>query len=77
MQRALIAFEGKHVVAPLINDLLGNGALTAHGINSHGSVFEIKHGEKFGNGRDFVRFGVGGQLSKDKALLGALGRNHV
>lgn len=35
LQGPLIAFESQDVVAILIEDLLGDGALTPHGINGH------------------------------------------
>jgi len=40
LQRRLIALEGQDIVGPLLHNLLGNGALTAHGVNGHNTPFE-------------------------------------
>ena len=40
MQVALIAFQAKHIIATLIDDLFGNGALATHGVKGHDAAFQ-------------------------------------
>jgi len=35
------ALEGEHVIGLMFNDLVGNGDLTAHGIDGHQRAFEL------------------------------------
>ena len=46
-QRALIAFEREDVVGLAINDLLGDVALTAHGIDAHDRALNRQQSRRF------------------------------
>ena len=59
-ERWLVALEREQVVSLVLNDLIGDGDLTAHGVDSHQRSFELfgfgQVVEKFRNGRDFIGF---------------------
>jgi hypothetical protein len=55
-QCALIAFEGEDVIGLLLDDLLGDLALAAHGIDGYDGALDRQHIEKCRNGDDLVRF---------------------
>jgi hypothetical protein len=61
----------------VIHDLLGNVALTAHRINGHDGTLDRHHGEKLGDGDDFVRLVCHLNLSEHQALTRRKGRDHV
>ena len=77
MQRALIVLERGHIVALLVNDLPGDGALVAHGVDGDDAAFDVQYGEKLGDHRDLIGLGVGRQLPEDKPLFGTSGADPV
>ena len=55
-QRALIAFEGEDVIGLLVDDLLGNVALAAHGVDGDDRPLDHQHAEERRNSDDLVGF---------------------
>ena len=76
MKRSLISLQGEGIVAALIDDLLGDGALAIERVGSH-DVLQPQHLQQFRHGGNFVRLRVGGDLRQHKALLAAPGGDHV
>ena len=76
-ERWLVAFKGEQVVSLVLNDLVGDGDLTAHGVDGHQRSFELfgfgQMVEKFRNGRDFIGFLRHAELSQDKLGIGRIG----
>jgi hypothetical protein len=54
LEVALVAFEPQHIVAALGDNLLGDGALAAHGIDGHETPLEIKQLQQLRDRRDLV-----------------------
>ena len=77
MKRSLISLQGEGIVAALIDDLLGDGALAIERVGSHDRSFQPQHLQQFRHGGNFVRLRVGGDLRQHKALLAAPGGDHV
>ena len=77
VQGSLIAFEGEDVVGALGEDLGGDVALTAHGVDGDDGAFDREHVEKLGNGGDFVRLGFGLHLPEHEAMIGGESRDDV
>jgi hypothetical protein len=67
-QCALIAFEGEDVIGLLLDDLLGDVALAAHGIDGHDGALDLQHIEKRRNGDDLVRFVLDLDLAEHQTL---------
>ena len=76
-ERRLVALEGEHVVAPLLDDLLGDARLGAHRINRHDAAFEVEHRQERRDGRDLVRVALDLPLRQHEALLRGPSRDHV
>jgi hypothetical protein len=76
-ERGLVVLESEGIIASLIEDLLGNGALASHGVDRHDRACQGKHGQKVWDRRDFVGFRVRGALTKHQALLAAPRADHV
>ena len=55
-QLRLVVLHGQHVVATARGDLLGNGRLTAHGIDRDDGTFERQRRQQFFDRGDLVRF---------------------
>jgi len=73
-QRALIAFEREDVIGLVINDLLGDVALTAHGIDAHDRALNRQQIQQFGDRDDFVRLLRHFDLPEHEALARREGR---
>jgi hypothetical protein len=73
LERWLVALEGEQVVCLVFNDLIGDGDLTAHGVDGHQrSVKLFGFGqvvEKFRNGGDFIGFLGRAELSRTSLAL--------
>jgi hypothetical protein len=76
-KRWLVALEGEQVVSLVLNDLIGDGYLTAYGVDGHQRSFELfgfgQVVEKLGNGRDFIGFLGHAELSKDEPGISRIG----
>ena len=69
MQRFLIALQSQSIVAALIDDLPGDGALTVERVGGHDRPFQRQHFQKFRHGVDFFRLGVRGDLRQRLSLI--------
>jgi hypothetical protein len=69
-ERLLVAFERKHVVAALRDDLLGDLGLTAHRVDGDDAALEREQLQQGGDGGDLVGLRLGGHLpvSADQKL---------
>ena len=76
-QRALIAFEGKHVIGLSVEDLVRDGTLATHRVDRHDRPLDGKHVQKLGNGGDLVGLLGHLDLSEHEALACGKGRDHV
>ena len=76
-QRGLVAFQGQHVVAALVDDLFGDVPLATHRIGGDGASFEVEKPQKLGNRRDLVRLLVCGDLRQNQPLLARPRADHV
>lgn len=54
IQRGLVALDREHVVSPLLDDLGGDLALAAHGIDGHEQAFDVQGFQQFQDGRDLI-----------------------
>ena len=61
-QRAMVALERQNIVAPLVDDLLSDMALTIERIGGHNSAFQRQHFQQLDHRLAFVRLGVGSNL---------------
>jgi hypothetical protein len=75
--RPLIALEGQDVVGLLLQDLLGDIALTAHGVDRYDGAFDLQHLKQARDGHDLIGFLSRFDLAQHKTLAGGEGRNHV
>jgi len=69
MQLRLIAFERQKIVATALHNLGCNRGLTTHRIDRDRTIAQIEQIQEHGNGRDFIRFAVYGDLTKHDAVL--------
>ncbi len=77
VQRALVALELQEVVAALVDDLLGDLLLAAGRVDGDHRPVHVQQLQQFGDGRDLVALGVGGQLPQDHVIGLAPGADHV
>src|SRR4051795_9908177 len=77
MQRPLVALESQNIVAALVNDLPGDGALAGQGGERPDGGLEGQHVPQFWDGSNFVGLGLGRDLCQDKALIPSPGADHV
>lgn len=77
VERAPVAFEAKDLVAALVDDLLGNVGLAAHGIDGHNAALELKQSQQLGNRGDLVGFLLARLLAQHQAVAVAPGAEHV
>lgn len=77
VQRALVPFQGHHIIRALINDLLRDVALAVERVNRYDGALQAQHSQQLWDRRDLVRFDIGSDLAEHQALLAAPGRNHV
>jgi hypothetical protein len=68
-QRALVALERQHVVAALIDHLLGNVALAVEGIGGDHHPLKAEHPQQLRHRGDLVRLVGDGHLAEHQALL--------
>ena len=66
----LIRLQCQRVIAPLIDDLRGDGALAVEGIDGHNGALERQHRQQLRHGGDLIGFRVGG-LRQHDALFAA------
>jgi GT2 family glycosyltransferase len=52
MQRSLVALQRQHVIAALIDDLLGDGALAVERVGGNDRALQAEHAEQLGHGGD-------------------------
>lgn len=64
----LVLLHRQHVVPALVDDLLCDGFLAAHRINSDRGALQVEQLQQFGYGGDLVAFCIGGQLSEAKVV---------
>ena len=76
-QGPLIAFEGEDVIGPLVHDLLGDVALTAHGIDGDDGALDRQHVEQLGDRHDLIGFFRHLELSEHEPLARREGRDRV
>jgi hypothetical protein len=60
----LVAFDGQHVVGLLLDDLLGDLGLAAHGVDSHHRPGHFQQIEQLGDGSDLVALLRDGHLAQ-------------
>jgi hypothetical protein len=77
LQRGLIALEGQDIVRPLLHNLLGNGALTPHGVDRHHTPLERQEVQEFRNRGDLVGFCVHLPLPQHDPIGSRPGTDHV
>ena len=77
MQRSLVALQRQGIVAALIDDLLGDGALAIERVGGHDRPFQRQHLQQLRHRGDLVRFRIGGDLRQHQPLLAAPGADHV
>ncbi len=77
LQCPLIAFESQHIVAPLVEDLLGNRPLAAHGVDGHDTASDGQLLQEFGQGGDLIGFRVDGDLGEDQPVRCRPGTHHM
>nr|WP_281433653.1 hypothetical protein [Methylosinus sp. H3A] len=77
VERSLIASVRDDVIGLLVLDLLGDGALTAHGVDGDDGAFYGHHVQERGNGDDLVGFFRYGDLPHDEPLPGGESRDDV
>lgn len=77
MQRSLVALEGQNVIGLLVDDLFGDGALAADGIDADNGAFDRKHLQQLGDSDDLIGLIGDLDLAEDKALAGRKSRHHV
>ena len=72
-QRSLIALQREHVISLLVDNLAGNLALAAHGIDGDDGTLDRHHVEELGDGEDLVGFVGHLDLTHDETLAGGEG----
>jgi hypothetical protein len=77
MQRALVPLQRQGVVTALIDDLLGNRALTVERVGGHDGTLQRQHLQQLRHRGNLVRLGVCGDLSQHQTLLAAPGTDHM
>ncbi len=77
VQGALVALERQHIVATLVEDLLGDLPLAAHGINRHQAPSEGQLPQEFGQGGDLIGFVLDLDLSQHQAIGRGPGTHQV
>ena len=77
MQVGLIAFDGQQVICTPGDDLLGNGALAAHRINTDKEAFHVQGIKQFRDRRDLVTLRRYFLLTQDQTEPGRKGADHV
>ncbi len=77
MDYAVIAFQGKDVICPLLYDLRCDLGLTAHRINGHNTAFDRQNIKQFRNRRNLVGFLSGLHLPQYQMILSCPGADHV
>jgi hypothetical protein len=77
MQARLITFQRQHVVAALLDDLLGDLALAVERVHGNDAALERQHLRQSWYGGDLIGLSVGGDLRQHQAVLAAPGRDHV
>ncbi len=55
VQAGLVGFERQHVIGLLVDDLGGDLALAAHGVESDNGAVDGQHVQQIGDGDDLVR----------------------
>jgi site-specific DNA recombinase len=73
----LVLLERQHVVAFLIEDLLGDLPLTAHGVNRDDAARDRQRAQQFGDGGDLVGLVVDLDLRQDQSVGTGPGTDHV
>src|SRR5262249_8986494 len=74
----VVVLKCQEVVAVLVQDLLSNGRLTAHRINSDDAAFDSEQLEQFWYGRDRIGLLRSFDLAYDEApMIRTPGRDHV
>jgi hypothetical protein len=76
MQRGLVALDREQVVA-LLDDLGGNLALAAHGVDAHQQALDVQGFEQLRNGGDLVALAGDLLLAEHQSELGGEGADHV
>ena len=68
-QTALVAFQSQVVIAALLNHLLRHLTLAVQGVSGNHFAPQSQHFQQLGQRRNFVGFGVHGQLPQNQPLL--------
>lgn len=76
-ERRLVVFGGNDKVAAAVDDLFADVLLTAHGVDGDDGVREVDLLKQERNGRDFVGFFLGGDLSQGDAFLAGPGADDM
>ncbi len=77
VQAALVALEGKDIVGVLVDDLRGDVALTAHGVDGHRRAVDGQQIQQLRESDDLVGFISHLGLAKHQVLTCAPRRDHV
>jgi hypothetical protein len=75
--RRLVALEGQDVVAPVVDDLLGDRRLAAHGVERDDAAFQRQQAQQLRQGDDLVRLVVDLDLAQDQPVVGRPGADEV
>jgi len=73
----LIFLDRQDVVAAALDDLLGNGFLTAHRIDRHQGAMQVQQLQQLGNSGDFIGLAVHRHLAESEVVLGGLGADQM
>ena len=73
----LVVLDREGIVPALVHDLLGDGLLAAHRVDSYQRAVEVQQLQQHGNGRDFVGFGVHRYLAQGQVLGRGPGTHQV
>ena len=65
----LVSFQSQDIVGLARNDLLGDGRLCSPRVDGEDRPFGLDQLQEFGNRRDFIRFGLGRDLTQRQSLV--------
>ena len=64
-----VSFQSQDIVGLARNDLLGDGRLCSPRVDGDDRPFGLDQLQEFGNRRDFIRFGLGRDLTQRQSLV--------
>jgi hypothetical protein len=73
VEDGMVALEGQDVVSALVDDLLGDGLLSAHGVDGHDGIGQVQHLQQCRNCGDLIGLRGASDLGEYQLSVGGPG----